>query len=163
MTHLADMVFDNSAFVESDANYKEQIERIKSAPKVYKYTFFNGKEVYSTSILARDDADCERLFWLLCGENAPNIMIESREYCGVVEFCAPNLFKHFRSKIGMDIQDKFYGSIRAEAEALKQKEENEKNKKRALNAKRKEHERNALIDKLRSTLSWAEKVTGGNK
>jgi hypothetical protein len=148
----------SNATIESAREYEKQQQHLKETPKLYRFTYFDGNDVFRTSILAPNEHEAQLLFDLLAAESGRQMRIENQEFCGVCDFMTPNLAKAYNKKLSMGVYDKFYAVLKLEKENQEKHAQAEEEKRRAKIEKTKEQKRNHALDVLVNAAQYAKRL-----
>jgi len=148
----------SNATIESAREYETYQNHLKETPKLFRFTYFDGADVYKTSILAPTEIEAQLLFDLLAAESGRQMRVENQEYCGVCDFMTPNLAKAYNKKLSTGVYDKFYAVLKLEKENQDRQVQAEEQKRKLKSEKRKEQKRDHALDVLINAVNFAKKL-----
>lgn len=148
----------SNATIESAREYETYQNHLKETPKLYRFTYFDGADVYKSSILAPNETEAQLLFDLLAAESGKQVRVENQEYMGICDFMTPDLIKVYNKKVSMTVHDKFYAVLKIERE-IQERQAQDKNQKHKAQAERvKEHKRDHGLNVLLDAVRYAKKL-----
>lgn len=148
----------SNATIESAREYETYQKHVKETPKLYRFTYFDGDDVFKTSILAPNENEAQLLFDLLAAESGRQMRVENQEFCGVCDFMTPDLAKAYKKKLSMGVCDRFYAVLKREKENREGQVQAEEQKRKAQVERSKEQKRNHALDVLVNAAQYAKKL-----
>jgi hypothetical protein len=156
MTTTSANVYYDRAEVEEDPVYKQQIDEMKTLPRVWEYQYMLGDNVFKMTVLAPDSEAANFIFYNIVGHEA---RLESGPNGGNnVHYTSPDCEKFFRKRLGTKIRDGYYSWIRQEKERAENHARAEQEKRKTEKAKSKEAKVNHLLDVLTAAASLAKRM-----
>jgi hypothetical protein len=149
-------VFYDRAEVSQDKVYPEQINELKTLPRVWDFQYMKSDNVFKMSVLAPDYESANFIFYNIVGSDA---RLESGPNGGQnVHYQSPDCEKLYRKRLGTKIRDGYYAWIRQKKEAQEKATQAEVEKRKAEKSKKKERQINHALDILAQAAAYARKL-----
>jgi hypothetical protein len=156
MSTTTGSVFYDRAEVSEDPAYQEQINEMKTLPRVWGFEYMLGDNQYKLNVVAPDAEAANFIFYNIVG---PEARLEGGPNGGPnVHYTSPDCEKFYRKRLGMKIGDAYYQWIKQEKERAERRVLAEQEKHKADKAKKDKQKINHLLDVLASAASLAKRM-----